>query len=224
MISSADLVHLLGDWGYGRSLARQIKPMVATDYGWVGLAYTDQPTIRHLIHDVSVVAALMQTELVANTELKLPRAADTWAEPLRPGWQVFPPKQTLMTGPLVTCTRPLPQGYSVRTQVHEQWAAADVHYDGESVAHVQSGLSGDRVVFDNVHTNAAHQRRGLATSLMAELSTWAKTRGASSGVLVASEEGRMLYERLGYTGVSPMMDIDYLPGKTNSGSDSPTAD
>lgn len=212
-MNDAEFVQVLGAWGFGRSLARQVPVMEVTPYGWVGLAYFGKSTVRHLIHDVSVVDSLMCAEVAPLTELKLPCAAAEWVGPLREGWQVYQAVQTLMVGPLVGLGRGLPGGYEVCVESHEVWAQADVLFAGERVAHVQCGVSGEYVVFDNVSTSPKHQRRGLASGLMAELSGWAARRGARSGVLVASPEGRLLYERHGYSAVSPMMDIDFVPGQ-----------
>ncbi|MDO3701713.1 GNAT family N-acetyltransferase [Micromonospora sp. C28SCA-DRY-2] len=44
----------------------------------------------------------------------------------------------------------------------------------------------------------AHRRRGLGSVVMAALHRHAARRGARTGILVATDEGRALYQRLGW--------------------------
>jgi GNAT superfamily N-acetyltransferase len=68
-------------------------------------------------------------------------------------------------------------------------------YPGESLAFVY-----------NVYTDPAHRRRGLARLLMETLHAWCRERGVASVALNASEDGRPLYEAMGYAVTpSPMM-------------------
>ncbi|MGY5128538.1 GNAT family N-acetyltransferase [Streptomyces nigrescens] len=54
------------------------------------------------------------------------------------------------------------------------------------------------VVFDMIGTEPAHQRRGLGRAVMTALAGRAVERGARQGVLVASPDGRALYEAMGW--------------------------
>ncbi|AZS73665.1 hypothetical protein DDE74_24345 [Streptomyces lydicus] len=49
-----------------------------------------------------------------------------------------------------------------------------------------------------IGTEPAHQRRGLGRAVMAALAGRAVERGARQGVLVASPDGRALYEAMGW--------------------------
>ncbi|MEU8915735.1 GNAT family N-acetyltransferase [Streptomyces nigrescens] len=60
------------------------------------------------------------------------------------------------------------------------------------------------VVFDMIGTQPAHQRRGLGRAVMAALAGRAVERGARQGVLVASPDGRALYEAMGWRLRSPV--------------------
>jgi GNAT superfamily N-acetyltransferase len=66
---------------------------------------------------------------------------------------------------------------------------------------------GDRLAFVyNVYTEPAHRRRGLARRLMEAIHVWCRDDGVTSLALNASEDGRPLYEALGYqVSPSPMM-------------------
>lgn len=56
----------------------------------------------------------------------------------------------------------------------------------------------------NVFTEQAWRRRGVADALMRELLRWCRDNGIESLVLHASDEGRPLYERLGFTPTNEM--------------------
>jgi GNAT superfamily N-acetyltransferase len=58
----------------------------------------------------------------------------------------------------------------------------------------------------NVYTEPAHRRRGLARRLMDEIHAWCREAGISAVALNASEDGRPLYESIGYqVAPAPMM-------------------
>lgn len=56
----------------------------------------------------------------------------------------------------------------------------------------------------NVYTERTWRRRGLAEQLMRELLAWARENGVESLVLHASDDGRRLYERLGFVATNEM--------------------
>ena len=56
----------------------------------------------------------------------------------------------------------------------------------------------DLAVYDRISTGSGHRRKGLATFLMKELEKIALSRGVFKGFLVATEEGKCLYESLGW--------------------------
>jgi GNAT superfamily N-acetyltransferase len=66
---------------------------------------------------------------------------------------------------------------------------------------------GDRLAFVyNVYTEPGHRRRGLAHLVMDAIHDWCRAHGVTSLALNASEDGRRLYEQMGYAeSPSPMM-------------------
>ena len=68
---------------------------------------------------------------------------------------------------------------------------------------------GGRIAFVyNVYTEHAHRRRGLARLLMATIHSWCRANGLRNVFLNASDDGRPLYEALGYkAAAAPMMFI-----------------
>src|SRR5205085_6683404 len=59
-------------------------------------------------------------------------------------------------------------------------------------------VSGRQASIQNVYTEPQWRRRGLAALLMKSILDWAREQGIESLVLHASDEGRALYERLGF--------------------------
>jgi GNAT superfamily N-acetyltransferase len=62
----------------------------------------------------------------------------------------------------------------------------------------------ERAVILNVYTEAEFRRRGVALRVMQVILEWIKSYGLQSVNLHASEEGRALYERLGFSATNEM--------------------
>ena len=64
---------------------------------------------------------------------------------------------------------------------------------------------GEEAYLLNVYVEPAHRRRGLARALMGAMLAWARERGLARVVLHASDDGRALYESLGFDTVTNEM-------------------
>ncbi|MBV9618487.1 MAG: GNAT family N-acetyltransferase [Verrucomicrobia bacterium] len=65
-------------------------------------------------------------------------------------------------------------------------------------------VSGLQAIVQNVYTEPEWRRRGLAALLIKRIIEWTRERGIESVVLHASQEGRGLYERLGFVATTEM--------------------
>lgn len=65
-------------------------------------------------------------------------------------------------------------------------------------------MRGPQALILNVFTERSWRRRGVAEALMRELLAWCRDNGVESVVLHASNEGRPLYEKLGFTPTNEM--------------------
>ncbi|HZI22072.1 MAG TPA: GNAT family N-acetyltransferase [Gemmatimonadales bacterium] len=65
-------------------------------------------------------------------------------------------------------------------------------------------MRGPQALILNVYTERSWRRRGVAEALMRELLAWCRDNGVESVVLHASNEGRPLYEKLGFTATNEM--------------------
>lgn len=106
----------------------------------------------------------------------------------------------LMSAPLAGGDVPdLAPGYRADLTQHGDMLACELRAaDGQRAARALVGLTGRHAVFDQVVTEPAHRRLGLGRHAMGRLAQAARARGADTGLLVATEEGRALYAALGW--------------------------
>ncbi len=62
----------------------------------------------------------------------------------------------------------------------------------------------ERAVILNVYTEPGFRKRGVARQIMLTILDWARQRGLRSINLHASDEGRSLYEKLGFKATNEM--------------------
>jgi len=70
--------------------------------------------------------------------------------------------------------------------------------DGSLAASGHVALDERFAIYDRIVTDPAHQRRGLGRAVMHALQALARAHGRHANVLVATTEGRALYESLGW--------------------------
>ena len=65
-------------------------------------------------------------------------------------------------------------------------------------------VSGRQAIIQNVYTEPEWRRRGLAALLIKMIIDWTREQGIDSLVLHASDEGRAVYQRLGFIATTEM--------------------
>lgn len=65
-------------------------------------------------------------------------------------------------------------------------------------------VSGRQAIIQNVYTEPEWRRRGLAALLINTIIDWTREQGIESVVLHASQQGRAVYERLGFVPTTEM--------------------
>jgi len=75
--------------------------------------------------------------------------------------------------------------------------------DGTLAASGHIAMGERLAIYDRIVTELAHQRRGLCRAVMHALQALARAHGRREGVLVATDQGRALYEALGWRRHSP---------------------
>ena len=191
-------------WIRGWALTREVAPPVPYRDGYridVGLARQAAryvfPSASSTLRDLG--AAIRDPWVF----LKARATAEELRARLPAHWEMQP------DGTMMTCDdSPFPgsgalaSGYSLQVtddgartrRAHVQVLAAD----GSLAASGHIALDERHAIYDRIVTDPAHQRRGLGRAVMHALQGLAHAHGRHAGVLVATDQGRALYESLGW--------------------------
>ncbi|MGW4404943.1 GNAT family N-acetyltransferase [Nonomuraea sp. NPDC004702] len=162
---------------------------------------------RHVVPTptAEILDHLTGTLTVPGTWLKLCAPAEAVAPSLPPQWSVQEQEYMMTTASLARTTPKAPAGYTLAITTRAGVTVARLlTAAGEVAARGQFAVADRAAVIDQVETAAEHRRRGLGTVVMAALAAAAVSRGARTGILVATEAGQALYETLGWTLHTPM--------------------
>ena len=126
--------------------------------------------------------------------------------PPEPVLSILPPRwenQTLgylMTLGLTASPGPrLPPGYRLAIEAALPGLNVAIIDDGGNrVARGGAAFVEGQAIFDQIRTHEAHRRRGLGRAVMTALQRSAFDLGIKQGVLVATPEGRALYDAMGW--------------------------
>ncbi|ANZ39211.1 GNAT family N-acetyltransferase [Lentzea guizhouensis] len=192
----------VADWVRGWALSRGTPAPVEEPDGYrvdVGLP---AHRVRYVLPDPAAAGPRAATLTEPGTWLKVCGSPDQVQ--LTPAWTVGAPEY-LMTIDL----HPHPPVPPPATYTAELRSTGDVHdavvlNNDHLAAKGRVAVCGSAAVVDVVETDPAHRRRGLGRVVMSELTRAAAAGGATRAVLVATEDGRALYEKLGWAVVSPV--------------------
>lgn len=109
-------------------------------------------------------------------------------------------------GYMMSCFNPmdivydsLPEEYRLELENYNSTFVVKIHTQkGELASIGRVVLVDDMAVYNRIMTDNNHRRKGLARFLIKELEKIALSKGISKNFLVATEEGRLLYESLGW--------------------------
>jgi GNAT superfamily N-acetyltransferase len=136
---------------------------------------------------------------------------DRLAEEVGPPWIPRPPGFLMTAKPEMSAV-PLSRAYRLEERPEASARLVQVKSaDNQTVALGRVVMVEGYAIYDRIETRPEHRRRGLATAVMGELQALAIAAGAHTGVLVATTDGRALYERLGWRLRSPYSTI-VIPG------------
>jgi predicted GNAT family acetyltransferase len=138
--------------------------------------------------------------------LKLCGSEDLMRQMLTPRWQIQPASFMMVRASSDVADVRLPSLYW-KAPVEQNGPVIKASIYTSDGALAASGYAveteADRVfIYDRIITEAAHRRLGLATAVMAALASRRRSK-ASRHVLVATPQGRCLYEKLGWEVYSP---------------------
>ncbi|TDC52263.1 N-acetyltransferase [Jiangella ureilytica] len=203
-----DLRDVVLRWHAGWVTARDYRSSVDGDVVTVRIGLPDRITETILLSDDPDLYADVAARIGGPSRwLTAPTSdrARTEAAAVAAGFELHPP-EWLMSRALDDQLGPAaPDGYEVWLSGRPPVLVAEVVTAGgdpralAAKGHLAVAGAGDAdAVADRIFTVPAHRRRGLGSVVMGALTAAARERGARTGLLVASADGRKLYERLGW--------------------------
>jgi hypothetical protein len=135
--------------------------------------------------------------------LKLCGTNDELQSALPARWEMQPENYFMESMSAVPETRSLPDGY--RIEIHQTGSVIQVNVvapNGDLAANGTAAETMDAFVYDRIETAWDHRRKGLGIAVMSALES-ARKSSVCRQLLVATEDGRSLYARLGWTVISP---------------------
>ncbi|MEU6994707.1 GNAT family N-acetyltransferase [Streptomyces sp. NPDC046465] len=199
---------LVRSWVEGWVVSRGAAPPVVEPWGFTVDVGLSGHITRHVLADADepLVRKITETATAPGTWLKVFLPPGIVAPWVAPGWR-FDDDGFLMTAPLRPTVAETPDGYQVRS-----WTRGGVTrllvltLDGAFAARGQVAVPGPgrTAVFDQIETSVDHRRKGLGSLVMRTLANVAAEAGSSAAVLGATDEGRALYEFLGWRTHGPL--------------------
>jgi hypothetical protein len=208
-VSLADVIE---GWLGGWVISRGVPAPVRRPYGFVVDIGTPAERRRHLLTDPGddTIAAVAATIAEPATWMKFPRRPAEVARLFGPAWQVHDQQHLMGLRLAPAPRRPPPPGYRVDVSPEPGAVQVRVHAaDGAVAARGRVGLGERYAVMDQIETEVPHQRRGLGRVVMATLGDQALAQGLTAAALLASDQGRALYEALGWSLITPFTAVSY---------------
>ncbi len=197
---SHDVTDVLRSWAKGLAAVRRNSVPVETAWGLRIDEVRPKTRSRCLVFrdDLAAVRSAAKEAAAPHGVIIVAAAEDAAAALLGPDWQSTPP-EPLMTTTLRQTAPSVPAGYDLSTTTDAGVTNVRIQSKtGEVAAAGYTAVVDGVAVVDRVATDPAHQRRGLGTAVMNALAVAAMDQGAVTAVLHGTEEGRALYERLGW--------------------------
>jgi GNAT superfamily N-acetyltransferase len=205
-------------WAFGYCAARGYAPPVAASFPAAlrfDVGKPDQAG-RLILGDASgeaaaaafasVEAAHVYVDIAAPRETVLPHVPAGW-QPRDPMWLMATEAGT------AAAPRSIADFAMELAESDHRCEAVLRHRDGSLAARGVIGLHDSVAVYDQIVTEAPFARRGLGSAIMAELGRRALSRGVTESLLVATADGKALYERLGWTLRSDIVSVISPPAQ-----------
>ncbi|MFF8991746.1 GNAT family N-acetyltransferase [Streptomyces sp. NPDC014983] len=198
-------------WIHGWTVSRGAAAPVPTPWGFTVDVGLPGHVVRHVLSaaDETAVRRITGDTTAPGVWLKAPVPPDMLEAWLPAGWSLAGGPGFLMAAAVRAARAETPpataDGYRLDTWTRAGVARALVRTaDGAFAARGQVAVTGSAFVLDQIETDPAHRRRGLGRLVMHALVEIAAGRGAAAGVLVATPEGRALYETAGWRVLAPL--------------------
>lgn len=187
-------------WAFGYALTRSYPAPRPVPTGlWLDVGKPDQRG-RFVLprFDPAVLPELTRSIEERDIYIEVPAPRET-AVPLLPENWTIRERAYLMMTTLTTSALTLPPGYRAVTSGDGAAIRIEIRSEGgELAASGTAGLVDGHTVFDQILTQPEHRRLGLGSAVMGALTQRSLERGARHGTLIASPDGRALYQTLGW--------------------------
>ncbi|WP_261512441.1 GNAT family N-acetyltransferase [Chryseobacterium paludis] len=195
-------IDIIEKWLQGWSLSRQLPQPVKYKSGFTVDVNTPMQKKRYVFSepndDFLQLAELVDEPWVF---LKVSSAFETFKDKIPSKWQMQGDQYMMSCfHPMTVLHYDLPADYRLEyDQYNSTYVIKIITKDGgEQAAIGRVAIVDDLAVYDQIITDQNHRRKGLASFLMKELEKIALSKGAYNNFLVATVEGKSLYESLGW--------------------------
>lgn len=199
-------------WLAARSVARDLPPPIPDRGGFRIDGRSDGEISRWIFPGMADGLAELAREIASPGYLLKPCGEGRELAAIAPArWALRPPGYAMVAGGASQGTPIVPRGYRVECEGAGGKSHARIFApDGSLAAEGYAGEAAGAFAYDRISTSPGHRRRGLGRAVMAALGAMRRSRAAPQ-VLVATEDGRKLYESLGWSIASPYSTIAIPP-------------
>lgn len=192
---------LLHAWLTARSIARGLPAPVPDHGGWRVDTGAPEERCRHVFVDLSPELMTLGAAIYRPFHLLKACVEDArFAAALPARWRLAATSHVMIG--TASAPGPCPAGYRVeRLDDGRRLAVRIIANDGALAASGYAAVASGVFAYDRIVTAPGHRRRGLGRCVMGALGERAPDR--ATPMLVATEMGRQLYERLGWRVVAP---------------------
>lgn len=203
MMKTAVDPSLLHAWLEARSIARGLPAPVPDRGGYRVDTDSEAEVARWVFPQLGPgLVELARTLKAPRHFLKVCASRDEMRAVLPASWQVQEPRYFMLSGARST-ERPVPESYSVESDRRGVVCAVRIMSSAGELAASGYAAETDRAfIYDRIVTAPEYRRRGLGAAVMSALGLM-KIDAHTVELLVATEDGRALYESLGWRTLSP---------------------
>ncbi|MFA6060311.1 MAG: GNAT family N-acetyltransferase [Taibaiella sp.] len=193
--------YIVASWIKGWTIARGTSPPIPDHGGFrVDVAWPEQKVRYVFPYPSEGFQHLANTITDSWIYLKVCASPEIIKHFLPPRWIIQPLGFMMVCSQLINpLSAGLPDGYSLDiTEALPVSTVKILTLDQQLVAIGHLSFVDDFAIYDRIETKPGFRRRGFGSIIMHALGVIANTYGREKGILVATAEGKTLYETLGW--------------------------